>query len=670
MRDKYILGGIILYTLRKAAFLFCVIAVMVFSAGICSADYQFDDLPGPSGVSSQWMVINDTNDTFGASYSEPVNISADLLTSGTAVLNVLSGNSVNTVSDRNLQTFFLVLSEGQGEFDMGMRSQAIDFDVSTPNLGVNTIVNENMTPYIDTKQPDQSNNDTSEWKNYHFQIARQNDRNKYDTVIQSFMFQQNPSNSPSQAITRPMVISNVYSGTAADGQAPLVVRMALRDSTGPSGNIIAYDRSTWTMNQSKTTGGNQWVFIPVEDLNTDNTRIEYYLTTEIANNTSYRYAARYPDSTGGTVPPSAWKFDIFRPQGTTNIPREFLLASESNIAPGLVTVYNRRYNVNEQNKTPIHLFPVDTPNYGDYDLSLNHRIIYGKTLGETYRYPAQEGQFNLFEVTAFQPRLASTNFYSTVSAVTNGAATVAVPTTTIFSASSISRNVIADDVIQYFTVNQNIPSSVRGDDREGILPLHITFNIPVTLIGDNAWWNEMLKVWRNTGRIEDMFANKYDLYLRAGDNNVWNLTQELNAKGYYNELVKVFLDEDRGRLTQDNYSGLLTISFIVMLMDGTRDGVRPELSIVPDNSVAQQNNYIVIRDGTLDNKWNMTFFVAPSGWQDNYANSNTNTNPDIDIDDETGEQGIGGSSGGGGGCSSIACILALSLIAMIRARRD
>ena len=180
----------------------------------------------------------------------------------------------------------------------------------------------------------------------------------------------------------------------------------------------------------------------------------------------------------------------------------------------------------------------------------------------------------------------------------------------------------------------------------------------------------MLEVWRNTGRIEDMFANKYDLYLRAGDNNVWNLTQELNSKGYYNELVKVFLDEDRGRLTQDNYSGLLTISFIVMLMDGTRDGVRPELSIVPDNSVAQQNNYIVIRDGTLDNKWNMTFFIAPSGWQDNYANSNTNTNPDINIDDETGEQGIGGSSGGGGGCSSIACILALSLIAMIRTRRD
>ncbi len=652
-------------TLRKAVLLLCVAAAM--SGGVCFADYQFDDLPGPSGVSSQWMVINDTNDTFGASYSEPVRISADLLTSGTAILNVLSGTSVNTVEDRNLQTFFLVLSEGQGEFDMNMRSQTLDFDVSTPNLGMSTIVNENMTPYIDTKEPDQSNNSTSEWKNYHFQISRQNDRSTYDTVIQSFYFQQNPGQSPSQGIPRPMVISNVYSGTAADGQAPLVVRMSLRDSSGPDGNMIAFDRATWTMNQPKTVGNNQWVFVPVDDLNTDNARIEYYLTTEIANNTSYRYAARYYDSTGDTVPPARWKFDIFRPQGTTNIPREFLLASDSNIAPGLVTVYNRRYNINEQNKTPIHLFPVDTPDVGDYGLSLNHKIMFGKRLGETYKYPASEGRFNLFEVTAFQPRLASTTFYETVANITNSSGTVAVPTVTIFSASSIKREVIADDVLQYFTVDQSIPSGVRGNGSEGIFPLHITFNIPVTLVNDNAWWNEMLKVWRNTGRIEDMFANKYDLYLRAGSNNVWNLTQELKAKGYYNELVKVFLDDERGRLTQDNYSGLITVSFIVMLMDGTRDGLRPELSIAPDNSVSQQNNYIIVRDGNLDNRWNMTFFVAPSGWQDNPTSPDTNNNSG----NETGSKGVTGGGSGGGGCemSAVSGIFGfLGAVFMIRRR--
>ncbi len=640
-----------------------ILAVVVMSAGFfpAYADYQFDDLQGPSGVSTQWVVINDTNDTFGASYGEAVRISADLLSSGTAILNVLSGNSNSIVQDRNLQTFFLVLSNGAGQFDMAMRSQALAFDVSTPNLGVNTIVNENMTPYIDTKTADQSGETTSEWKTYKFNIARQNDRNKYDTVIQSFMFQQNPDRSPSQAITRPMVISNVYPGTAASSQAPLIVRMSLRDSSGADGNIIAYDRATWAMSQSITTGGNQWVFIPVDDLNTDNTRIEYYLTTEIANNTAYRYAVRYPDSTGGTVPPSSWKFDIFRPQGTTNIPRTFLLAAESNIAPGLVTVYNRRYNVNEYNKTPIHVFPVDTPDYGDYDLSLNHRIIFGKRLGETYKYPAQEGRFNLFEVTAFQPRLASTTFYDDVARVTNASGTVSTPTSQIFSASSIKRTVIADDVVQYFTVDQSIPSSVRSSSSEGMLPLHITFNIPVTLINDNVWWDEMLKVWRNTGRIEDMFANKYDLYLRAGDSNVWNLTQELRDKGYYNELVKVFLDEERGRLTQDNYSGVLTVSFIAMLMDGTRDGKRPELSIVPDNSINQQNNYIVVRDGNRDNRWNMTFFIAPSGWQDNPNYGNTSTNTD--------NQTATGTGSSGGGCNAFTAGMMLAAMFIFGRRK-
>ena len=657
-----------MYTLRKAALLLSVIAVMVSTAGIGHADYQFDDVLAGSGKGSQWVIINDGQDTFGASYSEAIQISSDILTPGTARLNVINGTPGSaSVSDRNMQTFFFVLSEGEGYFDVNVKSQPLDADVSTPMAGVDTIVQENLTPYVNTIDPDQSNNTTSEWKNYHFHLARQSSRNKYDTVIQSFYVQQNPSGLPSQKITRPMVVSNVYQGTAADGVAPLIVRMSLRDSLLANGNIIAYDRTAWTMNQSKIVGNNQWVFIPVDDLNTDNARIDYHLTTEIANNTAYRYAARFYDSTGKTEPPSRWKFDIFRPQGTTNIPREFILNSESNIAPGLVTVYNRRYNVNEQNKTPLHLFPMDAGT-GDYGLTLNHKILFGKRLGETYTHPASEGSFNLFEVTAFNFLPASTSFLDTVASVTKSAGTVAMPTTSIFSSSSVTRTPIASDVLEYFTVNQNIPSSVRGSGSEGLLPLHITFNIPVTRNADSVWWDDMLQVWRNTGRIEDVFAQNYDLFLRADENNVWNLTEELTKKGYYSELVKVFFDDERGRDTQDNSRGLITVSFIVMLIDGTRDGVRPELSIVPDNSVAQQNNYIVVRDGTSDDRWNMTFFVAPKGWQSNPTNTKTDTN-----NNNTGSQGVnGGGSGGGGGCAAfgLAGIFALSLFAFIRAGRD
>ena len=88
------------------------------------------------------------------------------------VVDVINGNTATAVSDRSLHAFFLVLSEGSGQFSMNMRSQVLDFDTSTPSLGMNTIVNENLTPYIDTKQPDQSGNDTSEWKTFRFNISR------------------------------------------------------------------------------------------------------------------------------------------------------------------------------------------------------------------------------------------------------------------------------------------------------------------------------------------------------------------------------------------------------------------------------------------------------------------------------------------------------------------
>ena len=80
---------------RKTA---VAVAVMLLSAGFCYADYKVDDLQGPSGVSTQWVVINDAAETFGASHSEAIRISADLLSTGDAVLNVICGNAANSKS--------------------------------------------------------------------------------------------------------------------------------------------------------------------------------------------------------------------------------------------------------------------------------------------------------------------------------------------------------------------------------------------------------------------------------------------------------------------------------------------------------------------------------------------------------------------------------------------
>ena len=647
-----------------------LIILAVLSCSNANADYQFDDLQGPSGISYQWMILNNAANTFGASHEYAIDVSGDIITTGDAILNVLNGDSVNEITDRSLHTFYIVAVDGHAEFDMNFRSPAMRFDVATPNLALTTITNENDVPYIDTKTPiDVPTGDYDPlWRNYRFVIDRNRDTGRYDTVAQYFYFQQNPAVSPSQGIPRPMVIANVSPYTAQE--EPLELRMTLRDSSNNDGNITAYDRDTWYMNDNKTTGGLQWVFVPVDNLNTDNTRINYYLTTEVVNHTSYRYAAYDGQSSVNTwVYPSMWRFDLPRIQGATDIEHEFQLAPASHIAPGLVSVYRRAYNVNETNKRPLRLFPVDDV-YGTglYDLRLNHRIIYGKRLGETYKYPASEGRFNLFEITAYQPRPNDgMNFYNNIARITGSTKTVS-PATSNFTSSSVSRtrNSIPNEAIQYFTVNHSIPGQLRSSTVEGILPLHITINIPVTLIDDRDWWNDMLTEWRNSGNVGEMFADKFEIYLLTetdGKANPWNLSQELMKKGVYSDQIKVFFDEERGRITQDNDRGLITVSFIVMLMNGTRDGVRPELSIVADDSVTQEKDYIVIRDGNDDNKWNMTFFIAPSGYVVNPENNNDNNN------NNNNSNNSGSTGGSGGGCNAFFGMSALMLLGAFMYRR-
>lgn len=654
-----------------AAGVILILAVLLCSCA--NADYQFDDLQGPSGVSYQWMILNNASNTFGASHEFAIDVSGDVLTTGGALLEVLNGDSVSAIDDRSLHTFYIVAVDGHAEFDMNFRSPSLVFiqDVATPNLQAMTNVTENAVPYIDTKtangKPSGDYDDL--WRQYKFQIDRNRDTGNYDTVAQYFYFQQNPNTLPSQGIPRPMIIANVSPYSAQE--EPLELRMTLRDTSNNDGNITAYDRDTWYLNESKTTGGLQWVFVPVDNLNTDNTRINYYLTTEVVNHTSYRYAAYdgQVSTANSRVYPYSWRFDLPRFQGANDIVRDFQLARESNIAPGLVSVYRRAYNVNEENKRPLRLFPVDDPSTsGIYDLRLNHRIIYGKRLGETYKYSSTDGaKFNLFEITAYQPRPNSMNFYDNVALITGSSRTVS-PATSNLTASSVSHtqtSQIPNEAIQYFTVNHTIPGTLRSSSTEGILPLHITINIPVTQINDRDWWNDMLTEWRNSGSIGEMFADKFEIYLLTETNgtaNPWNLSQELMNKGIYSDQIKVFFDEERGRITQDNDRGLITVSFIVMLMNGTRDGVRPELSIVSDNSVTQDKDYIVIRDGNDDNKWKMTFFIAPSGYT-----VNPDPLPDIPASDDKSSKSSG--SSGGGGCNYGHGIMALSVIAMMMINR-
>ena len=618
-----------------------------------SYGYRFDDLQGPNGVGAQWMIVTESGKTLGASHSTAMNISGDLL-NGEAVLEIMNGETDDTISDseRLLHTIFVVMNDSYGSYDINFRTPDTTFDPATPNLELSrtdTSDAGSYNLYFSGKSPIGEYTDT--WRGYNFILQR--DLSTHNSVEQYLNFMQIPGTSSSQAIPKPIIISSVNSGTAED--EPLILRMTLRDSATTSrGNITAYTRALWRVNSDLDAGNDQWVFVPVDDLNTDNKTINYYLTTEVANHTSYRYEANTYDSYGSWNYPNAWKFDLTRYQGTTNVEHEIYLADMSHIAPGLVSVFRRAYNVNEQNKRPLRLHRIDTPSdAGYYDLRLHHRVIFGRSLGMVNE-PASQGGFNLYEITGYEPKTDSMKFYDDVAAKTGSTLTVR-PLTSTFSP-TVKRDITAlpGQSLSYFTFEHSIPGTLRSSTTEGILPLHVTLNIPVTQIRDRSWWNDMLSQWRSSGNIAEIFAQNLEIDLLTttnGEANPWNLTQELEEKGTYTDQIKVFLDEGRGRSTQDNDPGLLTISFIVMLMNGTRDGLRPELSLVSDDvqgvSSGTSKEYIIIRDGINDTKWSMTFFVAPRGTITNTYGNNNNQNYNYNSDTPSTSSG-----GGGGGCTT------------------
>ncbi|MBQ7221432.1 MAG: hypothetical protein IJS28_10670 [Synergistaceae bacterium] len=670
---------------RKTAMLLLVFAVTLIYTGSSHADYKFDDMYGTSGKSYQWMILNRAGNTFGDTHQVPIDVSGDIITSGTGTLNVLSGRSESDLPSRELHTMFLVAADGQSDFTINFRALALanNYDVAAPYLELSTPWDRNATErdlYTATvsmlNPPSGQDYYDALWRSWNFQVARSNNT-KYDSTAQYFYFQLNPTDEPSQGLPRPFIISNVYPGAADTQESALKVRTILRDASGNNANIAAYDQFTWVMNEPRTypvyADDAQWVFVPVDDLNTDNSRINYYLSTEVINRSAIRYAA-YNGNTNAVMYPAYWRFNLARYHDSPYILPRFTLHQDSHIAPGLVTVYRRAYDVNESDKIPLRLYAIDNPSTpGVYALTLNHKVLFGKRLGETYTLSAQEGSFNQLEITAFQPRTETGSvFYDNVARITGSTRSVAVPSSNIFTGSSIKRSTMPSSAIQYFTIDQAIPGNIRTASTEGLLPLHITFNIPATTIGSSVWDSLVQELHRadEGANLAGTFADHFHIYLQAttatGQPNPWDLTQELEGSSVSNayvKQVKVFVDDQRGKRTSDTYEGVVTVSFIVMLMDGSRDGLRPELSLVSDTSSATngERHYVVVRDGVYDNKWNMTFFIAPRTYFDNQANN----------DPVPANNNNSGSSSGGGGCNSgIAGVMMGILVLSLSKRGD
>jgi hypothetical protein len=565
--------------------------------------YLFDDLLRPSGQGPQWMVVTSNYDTGGAPTNVFLNAVTNIVEARNPVLLMNGG-----VTSATIDTLFLVLPARQG-------TMTVSFDASPPYPAGSAYTQDVQVDnafYAVLKTP--VGQTSGPQKAYQLDFVKNQDASEvYESVRGNFIFHQNPNLAPSQSLQVPFIIANVYDGTA-EGK-PLLFKAMIRDSVASGGgNIAAYDRFEWSVIDDETPITADWVFVPIPKLPTDSNAVYYRLSTEITNRTAIRYALHRYD--GVTLAPSRWAFDI---PTASDIPSRFDLDELSHIPPGLVTTYNQSFNVVSGVKDAFRMYPID-PNYpaaGFRNLTLTHRSIFGLDLG-TFKDAATP---SAYIATGFQLLSAGADFLSNVGKAMGGSnAQMPDPADGVMSG-AVSYAYIASDVIASLGVEATVPGRMAGS---GLLPLHITFNVPRSNQLLSLRWNALLEEWRKSGNIRNLFANAFCLYLQDSHGENLNLTEWLQEQNGYDKTVKVFLDEQRN---------VLTISFIVMMMDSAKDS-RAAVRLVNDTTPATSNSYIVAADGVVNGKWDMKVFVAPARAQ-------------------SGRQESLSGSGSGGGCDTI-----------------
>ena len=211
----------------------------------------------------------------------------------------------------------------------------------------------------------------------------------------------------------PTVIANVSDGNAS--QNPLLFDMAIYDSVD---DIVDRIKFTWDVQSNKTQDLGTFFMIVPEDTET----IEpYRIETKITNNTGTRYElyrydmirkadqdSDYRDNYR-RIWPSYWRYNL-TPDLYGTLPDSFLLDAQSQIAPGLVTVYTSDMggsydigsgyttidmNTDTHESFRLYEYDANTPR----NLRLNYKRIGGMTAGAEPQPIA--GDYGLGEVQGF-----------------------------------------------------------------------------------------------------------------------------------------------------------------------------------------------------------------------------------------------------------------------------
>ena len=514
-----------------------------------------------------------------------------------------------------------------GELTQNVLVEHDGFNCESKQVNIKPVILSGDVKSTDIKSPDVV---TSQRWNLKF-TKKVGADSSFETMRGNIIFQQGSASTPVQTLQIPLVIANVCNDTAQ--KKPLLFRMIFRDQSSGSksdnGNIAAYSTFNWDVTGNYTVENNSdWVLTSA--------KTAFLLETRITNYSGVRYALQRYDRT--PLVNARWAMDIG--DAERDVTPGLILDELSHIPPGLVTIYNQAFNMSAGAKNVIfQLYPVPQGSSAKVFRDLSFvcgNIIKAAELGTESSAAATVSAFRLIE--------GSDDFLKRI------AAEMRVPKFAMpaadgkLSGKIISGDFSGGDIISSVVVGAKVPDSmpVSGDTR-GLLPIQVTFNMPKSNPAVAKKWDELQMEWRRSGNIKDLFSQYFTVNMRNAKWNNSDLFKWLKSNKTYEKNVKVFMDEQRG---------LITVSFLAMLMD-----IDPtQLALVNDKSSTSDYNHLIIGDGEKNGMWNMTFYTVPvSG-----SGGSSSTDPAV-VPTTAGSSG-GGCNAGFQGVSAALMGLALLLL--------
>ncbi len=441
-----------------------------------------------------------------------------------------------------------------------------------------------------------------------------------------------------ESINVPLVIANVHDGPASDPGNELYFDMTIQETSGDLsggyvsgdviGDVITRTKFRWGVSDNMTRNlGTLFIMTPY-----GGRMPTYTLLSRITNRTGTRYRVqRYDtlgvpasdDLIGGRSPrdlePLHWRYDL-TPDLYGSLPAYFLLDEQSQVAPGLVTVYRNKIDTTYGSSESFRLYPFSDEGK-KYDLRLSYRRIGGMTrLGRVYSQFT--GNRYRWRATAFHMTFADVvkNETNTERELTLMMGKPPVMPKAGYGFGGVSDKYIKADALNSFEIASLVPADLVSMDQEvvsrdasgdvvsrdvptqiAVLPMQIRFCIPrqeQLLVGH---WEELEQA--TEAQLLERFARFGTVWVRSTQTNErdMNLFSAIGNRGAdLGECVRAFIHDD-----------CLYLDLIVLMADAKSPKAQytAYCEIVRDDEVP----YVLLGDGAADGKWNLSFYVAAAG---------------------------------------------------------